>query len=145
MPDNYQGIPAILIRATVVSSSVSSYTGQTMTDQSVSNIYLDTPMKNILGGTISSSVLGNTNYPITADTVDSPTSLIMLGCLSVLVRDTPLTYEGPQAVTVPAGTYSNADLYTHSASGVTTSYWIASGIPVKMQSTTETDVLTGWG
>jgi hypothetical protein len=58
-----------------------------------------------------------------------------------------LTYEGTESVTVPAGTYSNADLYTTSTNGVTTSYWVESGIPVpvKIQAPTETDILVGWG
>lgn len=146
--DNYQGIPAILIKVAVTSSAVSPY-GQTFVTQTAYNIYFDTTMKNVLGGTTSTSTSGTSsqyqplNLPISA----GPSSVLTtsLGGLGLIIGDVPLTYEGTQSVTVPAGTYSNADFYMSSDSGVTTSYWVASGIPAKVQSPTETDILTGWG
>jgi len=166
--DNYQGIPATLIKLADTSSYVGEYTGQTFVTQTAYNIYFDTAMKNVLGGTKSTSkstsmsdsnrklariphaIMTGTsnqdqplNYPISAGPSSDLTT--SLGGLGLIIGDVPLTYEGTQSVTVPAGTYSNADFYMSLVNGVTTSFWVSSGIPVKIQATTETLVLTGWG
>jgi len=147
--DNYQGIPAVLIKIAATSSEVSPYTGQNFVTQTAYNIYFDKTMKNVLGGTISTSTSGTSsqyqplNLPISArPSSDFATSL---GGLGVIFADVPLTYEGTQSMTVPSGTYSDADFYMSLSNGETTSFWISSGIPVKIQSPTETEVLTGWG
>lgn len=149
--DNYQGIPATLIKLADTSSYVGGYSGQTFVTQTAYNIYFDTAMKNVLGGTTSTSTsmsdTSNQDQPLNSPISAGPSSDLTtsLGGLDLIIGDVPLTYEGTQSITVPAGTYSNADFYMSSANGVTTSFWVSSGIPVKIQATTETLVLTGWG
>jgi hypothetical protein len=133
--DNYQGSPAIHEKFTFMSNSIIS---------EVDDVYYDTTMKNILGGT--KTMPDAYGQSFTQDI--SSFELSYTGLLD-FSKDIILTYEGEssESITVPAGTYSNTDLYTNSDSGVTSYYWMASGIPVpvKTQTSGSSMSLVGWG
>ena len=65
--------------------------------------------------------------------------------------DVQFTFAGIEPVTVPAGTYPTASKYTAASQGITTTYWIAPGVPgfIKTQSSGSqggsTMELNGWG
>jgi hypothetical protein len=157
--DNYQGTPAILFKINVTRSGMKPNFGaggsSPYTQQTVYNIYYDTALTNILGGTESTRMISSPDSTAQETPIDSgsslPSSIGKIGAMVIIGNDnsfsssvsgaTPLTYEGASTVTVPSGTYSNADLYMNSGD----SYWISSGIPVKIQSSTQTEELTGWG
>lgn len=134
--DNYQGSPAVHEKITINSSM-----GTTVYD-----IYFDTLMKNVLGGTkTETNAYGDyAGKTITQNiTQDPKPNFDWLG----INEEKAFTYVGSESITVPVGTYSNADLYTSSTSGITFSYWVVSGIPapVKIQSQIDTLNLVGWG
>ena len=130
---NYQGVPAILQKITIESPSTG---GSVMID-----IYYDEEMKNILGGTGSTTIYGQT---LTQSITPSELSDIDLFNQSII-----LTYQGAQSVSVPAGAYSDADLYTNSTTKGMTSYFVVSDIPVPVKiiegGSQESLELISWG
>lgn len=130
--DSYQGTPAILIKTT----SGSTATNGIDSGSFVSEIYFDTLMKTVLGGTKTTTYAdGRTT---TAPVTGSKYSDMSIG---IDLNNAMLTYEGPESVTVPLGTYSNADMYTVPLDGASASLWMVSGIPVPVKVTASTQNL----
>lgn len=133
---DYKGTPAIHMKMTMTSSS-----GMT----SVTDIYYDTSMKNVLGGTMTTTVNGQTF------TTDIPASQLNTMKSTGFTGDYTMTYAGIEPVTVPAGTYATANKYTASREGTDTTYWVATGVPVPVKYTSSssqgssTSELVGWG
>jgi hypothetical protein len=148
--DSYQGNPAILIKTT--SESNDRNLGSI---SFVSNAYFDTSLKTVLGGT-ETMTYGNgqpTTIPINVSNASNYSDMRSGIDLSNIM----LTYDGPESVTVPSGTYSNADKYTYSTGAtkgaISDTLWIATGIPIPVKiirtnvgyPDTYTDNLVGWG
>lgn len=133
---DYKGTPAIHMKMTMTTSS-----GMT----TVSDIYYDTSMKNVLGGTMTTTMNGQTY------TTDIPASQLQTMKSSGFTGDYSMTYAGIEPVTVPAGTYATANKYTASREGTDTTYWVATGVPVPVKYTSSssqgssTSELVGWG
>ena len=132
----YQGSPAIEVKSTITSSS-----GTTMT----SDAFWDAGMSKILGGTMTTTVNGKTM------TVNLPTSVIAVAEGNSFERQSTLTLDGIEPVSVPSGTYPVASKYTRTVNGTESTIWSAPGVsvPVKMtgssSSGTYTMELVGWG
>ena len=131
--EDYQGSPAIHVKSTL----------QLNSGAIVSDVYFDELMKNALGGTRTTT----TPYGQTTTETLSAYELSDTTALNLVGEEKLLTFEGTESVTVPAGTYSDAYLYTNSTNGYTTSYWAESDIPVpvKVQDTSGYMSLVSWG
>lgn len=133
---DYKGTPAIHMKMTMTSSQGMN---------SVYDVYYDTSMKNVLGGTMTMTVNGQTI------TQDIPASQLQNMQSSGFTGDYSLTYAGVEPVSVPAGTYPAANKYTASRSGTDTTYWVATGVPVPVKYASSssqgssTAELVGWG
>jgi hypothetical protein len=132
---DYKGTQAVHLKMTMTSSGVNS----------VYDIYYDTGMKSVLGGTMTMTVNGQTI------TRDVPASQLQSQQGSNFSGDFTLTYAGIEPVTVPAGTFPAANKYTATVNNIGVTYWSVSGIPVpvKWSSSTSqgssTAELVGWG
>jgi hypothetical protein len=133
---DYKGTPAIHQKMT---STIS--TGTSM----VYDVYYDTAMSNVLGGTMTTTVNGQTM------TQDVPASQLSTQVMSNFNKESPLTFAGIEPVSVPAGTYPVATKYTKSFNETEITYWAVSGIPVPVKEMTSSSQgsstleLTGWG
>lgn len=133
---DYKGTPAVHLRMTTTSSG-----GMT----SVYDIYYDTAMKTVLGGTMTMTVNGQTT------TQDVPASQLQSQQGGNFNSDYSMTFAGIEPVTVPAGKYAAASKYTASRNNIAMTYWAVSGVPVpvKYMSTSSqgssTAELVGWG
>jgi hypothetical protein len=132
--DTYKGAAAIHYKNTMNAEGMTS----------VTDIYYDTTMTNILGGTMTTTV-GGKSY-----TMDIPAEQLKKSSGPTFEKKTALTYQGPDAVTVPAGTYA-AGKYTATTDGTPVTYWVAGGVPLPVKYTTSaqgvtmTAELKGWG
>jgi hypothetical protein len=137
--DSYMGTPAIHHNNTMVMPGMGMTT--------ITDIYYDTTFSNILGGTITTIINGQTTV-----TAIPPGPLQNSGSNSTsFQRETTLTYQGTETVTVPAGTFT-ADKYTAITDNGSATYWVAPGVPVPVKynivSTGNGDTtaeLEGWG
>jgi len=133
---DYKGTPAVHLKMTTTSSG-----GMT----SVYDIYYDTAMKSVLGGTMTMTVNGQTT------TQDVPASQLQNQQGGNFNSDYSMTFAGIEPVTVPAGTYAAASKYTASRNNVDMTYWAASGVPVPVKymsassQGSSTAELVGWG
>jgi hypothetical protein len=134
---DYQGKPAIHLRISTTSSSG----GMT----SINDVYYDTAMKSLLGGTMTLTNNGQTT------TRDIPPAQLQNMQSANFNNDFTLTFAGVEPVSVPAGTYPAADKYTATVKNVGMTYWKASGVPVPVKWTSSmpqgssTAELVGWG
>jgi hypothetical protein len=132
----YQGTPAIHFKMTM-STSMGSTT--------VYDVYYDTGMKNVLGGTTTLTIAGKTT------TQNIPASELQSQSVANFNMDFTLTYDGTEPVTVPAGTYPAANKYTSTVNNVGVTYWSAPNVPVPIKWTSNsalgptTAELVGWG
>jgi hypothetical protein len=136
--DTYSETPAIHYKNTMV------MLGQDMTI--ITDIYYDTTLDTILGGTMTYIISGQTT---TTDI--SPGQLKKSGEGTNFQKETILTYVGIETVSVPAGTFV-ADKYTAPTDDGTGTYWVARGVPVpvkyyitSLQNGDTTAELEGWG
>jgi hypothetical protein len=133
---DYQGTPAIHMKMTVTTS-----TGTSM----VYDVYYDTAMANILGGTSTMTYNGHTM------TTNIPASQLSTQVMENFNHESQLTFAGVEPVTVPAGTYPAASKYTKTINETAITYWAASGIPVPVKEMTSSSTgsatleLVGWG
>lgn len=133
----YNGQPAIEMKATMKSSE------GTTTD---SDIYYDSAMNSVLGGTMTMTVNGQTT------TINIPASQLNQASATNFNKARSLTFEGIEPVSVPAGTYPAASKYSSTDNGSTMTFWSAPGVPVPVQMTATTSSggsvkseLVGWG
>jgi hypothetical protein len=133
---DYKGTPAIHLRISTTSSS-----GMT----SIYDVYYDTAMKSLLGGTTTLTINGQTT------TRDIPPAQLQNLQSANFNSDFTLTFAGAESVSVPAGTYPAATKYTATVKNVGMTYWKASGVPVPVKWTSSmpqgssTAELVGWG
>jgi len=133
---DYKRTPAIHLRVTMTSSGGVN---------SVYDVYYDTAMKNVLGGSMTVTVNGQTI------TQDVPASQLQNQQGADFNGEFALTYDGTEAVTVPAGTYPAANKYTATVNNAGVTYWSVPGIPVPVKWTSgssegsNTAELVGWG
>ena len=135
---DYKGTPAILLKTTTITQ------GRT----SVMDAYYDTPMNNMLGGTITSTVNGQT---MTTDI--APAQIRKQGGVIVnFPKDSNLVSKGVDPVTVPAGSYPAASKFTQPAGNGETTFWVVSEVPLWVkyikstpQGSNTTSELVGWG
>jgi len=137
--DDYLGSPAIHIK----------WTFQMSIGSMIADIYYDKSTGKALGGTYTSTdITGQTTTePLTESQLSDQSFSNEKITGSIFKMDDILTYKGTESVIVPAGSYPDADLYTNVTNGETTSYWMASDIPVpvKIQSNGESIELVSWG
>ena len=133
----YNGQPAIEMKATMTSSQGTS---------TVSDIYYDSAMSSVLGGTMTMTVNGQTT------TMNIPASQLNQASATNFNKARSLTFEGIEPVSVPAGTYPAASKYSSTDNGSTMTFWSAPGVPVPVQMTVATSSggsvkseLVGWG
>ncbi|MDD4483000.1 MAG: hypothetical protein PHD55_01360 [Methanoregula sp.] len=133
---DYKGTPAVHLKVTMTSSGGVN---------SVYDVYYDTAMKNVLGGSMTVTVNGQTI------TQDVPASQLQDQQGADFNGEFALTYDGTEAVTVPAGTYPAANKYTATVNNAGVTYWSVPGIPVPVKWTSgssegsSTAELVGWG
>ena len=110
---------------------------------SVTDIYYDSSM-NILGGTTTTTVQGK-DY-----TMEIPAEQLKTQSGPSFEKQTTLIYQGPDSVTVPAGTYA-AGKYLASTDGGAVTYWVAPNVPLPVKYSIGTPAgemsaeLKGWG
>ncbi|MBP1928286.1 hypothetical protein J2741_000833 [Methanolinea mesophila] len=118
----FQGVPAVFYRT--------SMSNENMTV--ISNVYFDTDMETLLGGSVNQTVQGNSIYQEL-----SPEPLDQSGIM-LWEKETTLTYQGNETVTVPAGTF-NATRYVIPTTYGEFTYWAAPGIPIPIRYTAGID------
>ena len=133
---DYQGTPAVHLKMTMTASNGMN---------SVYDIYYDTAMKSVLGGTMTMTVNGQTM------TQTIPASQLQTQQAANFNGDYSLIYAGTEPVSVPAGTYAAANKYTATVNNNGITYWAVPGIPVPVKWTSSTSQgsstaeLVGWG
>jgi hypothetical protein len=136
---DYKGTPAVHLKTNSTISTTSR--GGNM----VSDIYYDTSMDTILGGTITMTINGQ-NF-----TREIPESQFSRQMITNFNKESILTFKGTESVSVPAGTYPAASKYTKFENETSITYWVASGIPMPVKQITNSSQgwstleLLGWG
>ncbi len=134
----YQGQSAINYKITMTSS--------TNNFNMLYDAYYDSSTDSLLGGTMTITTDGQkttTNIPAGQS--------IPQTAITSFEKAFPLTFEGTEPVTVPAGSYPAAIKYTRSINETTITYWSVSGIPVPVRVVSSypsglfTEELVGWG
>ena len=109
---DYQGTAAVHMKMTVTTS-----TGTSM----VYDVYYNTAMANILGGTSTMTYNGHTM------TINIPASQLSTQVMENFNHESQITFAGVEPVTVPAGTYPAASKYTKTVNETAITYWAATG------------------
>jgi hypothetical protein len=132
---SYQGEPAVHLKMTTTNP-----TGQV----TVTDLYYD--QKNVLGGTMTTTVNGQTV------TTDYPLSALQNNQRQGDYNtEYTLTFAGIEPVSVPSGTYPAAGKYTTTRNEAQITFWSAPAIPVPVKYVyttaqgTSTAELIGWG
>ncbi|MFZ1898659.1 hypothetical protein [Methanoregula sp.] len=138
----YDGTPAVHYKITNT-EDYSEWIGNTLTTTkngaiTVFDTYYDASTNTFLGGTETDTIKGvvnpATDIPVTDMLGEENHPSGALGISPFGEMNTSLTYNGTGSVTVPAGTYMDAQRYTGNFhDGTPIMFWVVSGIPVPVQ------------
>ena len=99
--------------------------GQDIT--TITNIYYDTTLSNILGGTVTTIFNGQTT------TITIPADQLSRYAGSAnFQKGSTLVYQGTETITVPAGTFVT-DRYTAMVDNGAATFWVANSVPVPVK------------
>ena len=141
--EQYNGIPAIHEKITITGDDSGWKDGKLITTKNgfhaTENTYFERSTKRFLGGiyTLSGAGLDNHKETVPADDVyreDHNRGWLLISPFEEM--NNPLSFQGLEPVTVPAGTYHDARRYSgnfHNLPGFPVTFWISEGAPVPVQ------------